>query len=242
MKWRASQKCTVTIDRIVPLVASITRHLARQSLALLLFIPAQQGLFAAQDRPESLHVHSLLELRNDGLVRQQWDLTCGAAAVATLLTYQLGDPVSEREAAQGMLRVVNIRLVRARLGFSLLDLKRFAASRGYVASGYGTLTLDELLGMAPAIVPIRVHNFGHFVVVRGRLGDRLLLADPAFGNRTMTVTSFQRAWPSGVGFVVTRPGDPHPPNRMGVPNNQVLTPSDATLRDTITAFSSKGHI
>ena len=43
-------------------------------------------------------VRSLMQLRDDSLVRQQWDLSCGAAVVATLLTYQLGVPVSEREA------------------------------------------------------------------------------------------------------------------------------------------------
>jgi predicted double-glycine peptidase len=39
-------------------------------------------------------VRSLMQLRNDRVVRQQWDLSCGAAVVATLLTYQLGAPVS----------------------------------------------------------------------------------------------------------------------------------------------------
>ena len=58
-------------------------------------------------------------------------------------------------------------LVRARRGFSLLDLKRFAASRGFEAAGYGDLTLDELVAMAPVVAPMRVFGFGHFVVVRG---------------------------------------------------------------------------
>jgi predicted double-glycine peptidase len=181
-------------------------------------------------RPDAKPVRSLLELRDDRLVRQHWDLSCGAAAIATLMTYQLGDPVSERQAAVGMLRTGDARLVRARLGFSLLDLKRFAASRGFAAAGYAGLSLDELLAMAPAVAPIRVRGFGHFVVVRGRRGDRLLLGDPAFGNRTMSVEAFMQAWTSRIGFVVAPPDDPHPPNRMGAPLALFLTPSGPALR------------
>jgi uncharacterized protein len=189
-----------------------------------------------------MHVRSLLELRNEGLIRQQWDITCGAAAVATLLTYQLGDPVTERQAALGMLRQGDLRLVKARLGFSLLDLKRFAASRGFSATGFGNLKFDELLAMAPAIVPIRVSGLGHFVVIRGRSGDRMLIADPSFGNRTMTVDTFQRAWTSGVGFVVTRPNAPHPENRMGAPASLFLSPPGPAIRIAAPALRSKGGL
>jgi predicted double-glycine peptidase len=175
-------------------------------------------------------VRSLMELRNQGVVRQQWDLSCGAAVVATLLTYQLGSPVTERQAALGMLRTGNAQLVRARLGFSLLDLKRFAASRGFEAAGFGSLTLDELVAMAPVVAPIRVFGFAHFVVVRGRIGDRLLLADPAFGNRTMTTKTFVDSWPSRIGFVIYPRGEPHPPNHMGAPLELFLVPSPDALR------------
>ncbi|RAK60189.1 peptidase C39 [Phenylobacterium hankyongense] len=191
-------------------------------------------------RPDAKPVRSLLELRDDRLVRQHWDLSCGAAAIATLMTYQLGDPVSERQAALGMLRTGDVRLVRARLGFSLLDLKRFAASRGFAAAGYADLSLDELLAMAPAVAPIRVRGFGHFVVVRGRRGDRLLLGDPAFGNRTMSVEGFMRVWTSRIGFVVAPPDDPHPPNRMGAPPELFLAPSGPALRAADAALRTVG--
>lgn len=188
------------------------------------------GAGAAAPPTDAKPVRSLMQLRNQGVVRQQWDLSCGAAVVATLLTYQLGAPVSERTAALGMLRAGDARLVRARLGFTLLDLKRFAASRGFEAEGYGALTLDELLAMAPAVAPIRVFGFAHFVVVRGRVGDRLLLADPAFGNRTMTVAAFMEAWPSRIGFLIHPPGEPHPPNRMGTPPELFALPASAAVR------------
>lgn len=217
------------MDRHVP--AARAHPVAR--VVLLAFVACAvlpRNAESAPARPDAMHVRSLIELRDDRLVRQHWDLSCGAAVVATLLTYQLGAPATERDAALGMLRSGDARLVRARLGFSLLDVKRFAASRGFQAQGYGGLTLDELVAMAPVIAPIRVFGFGHFVVVRGRQGDRLLLADPAFGNRTMSLGAFQAAWPSRIGLVILPPGQPHAPNHMGAPPELFLIPTGAAVR------------
>jgi predicted double-glycine peptidase len=189
---------------------------------------------------EAKAVLSLLELRDQGLVRQHWDLSCGAAAVATLITYQWNDPVTERQAALGMLRIGDAQLVRARLGFSLLDLKRFAATRGLEATGYAGLTLDELIGMAPAIAPLQARGAGHFVVVRGRRGDRILVGDPAFGNRTLTADAFLKVWTSRIGFVLYRPNDPHPPNRMGAPAELFLAPTGAAMRQSALQHGNPG--
>ena len=127
--------------------------------------------------------------------------------------------MSEKEIAQGLIEreeyLAEPLLVRARHGFSLLDLKRYAENRGYQGIGYGQLTLDDLLARAPMIVPVRFHGYNHFVVVRGAAGNRVLLADPAFGNYTMLATKFERSWLEydqfgKVGFAVVRPGAPTP--------------------------------
>jgi predicted double-glycine peptidase len=210
-------------------------------VALLAFVAGDlvpRAAGSASLSTDAKPTRSMTELRDDQLVRQQWDLSCGAAVVASLLTYQLGSPVTERQAALGMLRAGDARLVRARLGFSLLDLKRFAAAQGFEAEGYAGMTLDDLLAMAPAVAPTRVFGFSHFVIVRGRLGDRLLIGDPAFGNRTVSVADFLQAWPSRIGFVIHPRGQPHPPNRMGAPpelfpaaSPDALRAADATVRN-----------
>ncbi len=199
---------------------------------IFLGVAALAFALAAPAGVQARAVRTLLDLRDQALVRQHWDLSCGAAAVATLLTYQWSDPVTERQAALGMLRIGDANLVRARLGFSLLDLKRFAATRGLQATGYAGLSLDELIAMAPAIVPLQARGAGHFVVVRGRRGDRILVGDPAFGNRTLTTDEFRRVWSSRVGFVLYRAGDPHPSNRIGAPAELFLAPADAMLRQS----------
>jgi predicted double-glycine peptidase len=168
-------------------------------------------------------VRSLLEMRRDRVVVQQWDLSCGAAALATVLNYQHGDPVSEREIARGLIEreeyLEQPLLVRARQGFSLLDLKRYVDRRAYRGIGYGQLTLADLIERAPVIVPVRFHGYNHFVVFRGALGNRVLLADPAFGNRTMLASKFEGAWLDfaefgKVGFVVARLDGAPPPNQL----------------------------
>jgi len=168
-------------------------------------------------------VESLLELRQHNVVRQQWDLSCGAAALATILNYQHGDPVSEREIAIGMMGrreyIENPTIVTYRQGFSLLDLKRFVDQRGYNGVGLGQLDFDDLIDHAPLIVPISMHGYQHFVVFRGYDRDRVLLADPAFGNRTMTRARFEKVWfplpeVGRIGFYVERTDNLIPPDRL----------------------------
>ncbi len=172
---------------------------------------------------EARPVQSLLEMRRDKVVIQQWDLSCGAAALGTLLNFQYGDKVSEKEIARGLMRrdiyVKNPMVVNLRQGFSLLDLKRYVESRGYRGVGYGKLDLEDLIERAPVMVPIRVYGYNHFVIFRGVRGNRVLLADPAWGNRTMTIDRFLAAWIDypqlgHVGFVVLPQDGGQPPNRL----------------------------
>ena len=104
---------------------------------LCLGLAAARTSLAANGRP----VKSLLEMRHEHVVVQKFDLSCGAAALATVLNYQYSDPVSEREIAKEMIRreeyLQNPALVNIRQGFSLLDLKRYVDQRGYEGIGYG---------------------------------------------------------------------------------------------------------
>jgi predicted double-glycine peptidase len=168
-------------------------------------------------------VRSLLETRHDHVIMQEWDLSCGAAALATLLTYQHGDRVSERDIAKALIKrdeyISNPALVKVRHGFSLLDLKRYVDKRGYEGNGYGKLEFEDLIERAPIMVPIRINGYNHFVIFRGALGNRVLLADPAWGTRTMTINRFQRVWIEfpgfgNVGFTVTNPGKRTTENKL----------------------------
>lgn len=167
-------------------------------------------------------VRSLQEIRHDRVVLQKWDLSCGSAALSTLLTYDVGDPVDEEEVITSVLQRADPVKIRARQGFSLLDLKRYAVSRGHQADGYGKLDMKHLAQLAPAIVPTKIGGNDHFVVFRGVQDGHVLLADPGFGNRSMTVAQFEDVWPRRIAFVVTpRPGE-HP--RTAKPDLTLVQP------------------
>src|SRR5687767_2728548 len=159
-------------------------------------------------------VRSLSEIRQEKVVIQEWDTSCGAAALATLLQYQHGLYDSEKQIAEAMLRVTDPLKVKVRGGFSLLDLKRYADARGLEGVGYMNVDLDDLIEMAPAVVPVIARGYPHFVVVRGRADGKILIADPAFGNRTMDVDVFERAWHGNIGFIVRRRDGLAPPNEL----------------------------
>lgn len=186
---------------------------------------------AQEATPGVKRVTTLVEMRQRNVVIQKWDLSCGAAALATLLQFQHGLPVTERDIAATMLGGTDSRLVQARMGFSLLDMKRFVDALGLEGTGYGEMTLADLAGMTPAIVPIRVSSsFSHFVVVRGIVGDRVVLADPAFGNRTLPVSRFEGIWENKVAFVIERRDGLAPPNRLTAGPDDYRVPAGAVLR------------
>jgi predicted double-glycine peptidase len=149
-----------------------------------------------------LNIRSLKEIREKAVVMQKFDNSCAAAALATVLTYGLQDPVTERYIAGKMLEKTEPAKVKSRGGFSLLDMKRFVEALGYRAEAYQHLALEDLTLFHAPIVPIKVHGMNHYVVLNAVSGDQVLLADPAFGNRAMPVVRFKDLWMDGLAFVI----------------------------------------
>lgn len=179
-------------------------------LASSLISPAPlfaQNSGGAAGVPGSKNIRSLKEIRGEAVTRQRWDISCGAAALSTVLTYDYNDPTPESAIVVWILHRVDAARVRERGGFSLLDLKHFATARGYHAEGYSGMTMEDLLHeKGSKIVPLHFKTVDHFVVVKEIVDGHVLMADPAFGNVTMRVDRFQELWKSGIAFVV------HPPD------------------------------
>lgn len=198
-------------------------------IALLVAISGIAVCWAENPRP----VKSLLELRRDNVVIQEWDLSCGAAALATILKYQYGYSPSEKDIARSLISrreyIENPELLRIREGFSLLDLKRYVDSHGYRGVGYGKMTFADLVKKAPILVPVNFVGYNHFVVFRGMMKDRVLLADPAWGNRTILRDDFESAWINygedmgKVGFVVEGREGTMPPGQLNPKASDFVT-------------------
>ena len=152
--------------------------------------------------------HSLRDIRDRYVVKQQFDYSCGAAALATLLTYYFGDATSE----QDVLKILMAELskdeqrLKAWRGFSLLDLKHTAQAKGYRSAGF-KLTIEQLMQLAaPVIVFIQPLGYVHFAVLRGIDRGRVFLADPARGNLRMSIARFLGEW-DGIVFVLGKAGE-----------------------------------
>jgi predicted double-glycine peptidase len=153
-------------------------------------------------------VHSMKELKFVSTTRQQYDFSCGSAALATLLTYHYGYPISETTAFQAMWLQGDQQKIR-REGFSLLDMQRYLASIGFKADGFRQ-PIDKLVqARIPAIVLITEKGYNHFVVIKGAEDGRILLGDPSSGTRAVTREHFESIWPTRLLFVIheapTRP-------------------------------------
>ena len=151
-------------------------------------------------------VTSLKEARFSATVRQQYDFSCGSAALSTLLTYQYGYPVQEQMAFEEMFQLGDREKIQ-REGFSLLDLKMFLEKHGFHADGFEA-PLDKLESAGiPAIVLLKENGYSHFVVIKGVRDGRVLIGDPAGGTRVMTRSHFESIWVNQILFVISNKTD-----------------------------------
>ena len=141
----------------------------------------------------SISVTSWRDIPFRTVVRQQYDYSCGSAAVATMLRFHYGLTVSESEVFQSMYQRGDQARNRS-VGFSMLDMRTYLESRGFRADGL-RLSLDRLATLdVPAIALITHNNYRHFVVVKGVSADRVLVGDPTFGLQTYSRAEFEEIW------------------------------------------------
>lgn len=139
---------------------------------------------------------SLKALRDRNVVKQRYDFSCGAAALATILSYGFGEPVTEVQLLEDLFDSVSEEEKEGvrKEGFSLLHLQRVAQARGYAAEGF-RLTPEQLtLITGPVLVYIEPRGYEHFAVLRGVRGDRVYLADPSRGNIRLPMYQFLDHW------------------------------------------------
>jgi len=145
-------------------------------------------------------VVSLKEARFQTIIKQQFDFSCGSAALASLLTYHYGDPTSEMDAFTDMYEKGDQARIQA-YGFSLLDMKKYLERRGYRSDGF-RVGLDRLSSAGvPSIVLINTNGYRHFVLIKGILGNEVVVGDPALGVRVLPRDKFESMW-NGIAFVL----------------------------------------
>jgi len=170
---------------------------------------------------EEIHVGSLRARRDAGVVKQGYDYSCGAASLATLLTYGLNDAVGEDALLRALLEPLSPAQLAAlqQKGLSLFDLQQLAQKRGHKAQGF-RIHRSQLVNLSyPVIVYIKPHGYQHFAVFKGLRGERVYMADPSLGNVRMPLYRFLDMWADqsgrGVIFAVER-ADSRWPDRFAL--------------------------
>lgn len=141
------------------------------------------------------------ERRFSSVMRQQYDFSCGSAALASLLSYHYGHKISEQDVFISMLSLADEDKVRQE-GFSMLDMKRFLEAEGYRADGF-RMPLSGLKEKVrlPTIVLLNLDGFRHFVVIKGISDTEVLVGDPARGLKVYSYRQFEDYW-DGTAFVI----------------------------------------
>jgi hypothetical protein len=156
--------------------------------------------FAAGGAFPHLEVSSMAEQKFSTVVRQQYDFSCGSAALATLLTHHYDRPTSETDAFQAMWEVGDQDRIRE-LGFSLLEMKRYLEKLGLTADGF-KLTLERIQEIGvPGIALITVKGYRHFVVIKGITSKHVLIGDPSSGVLSLPRAEFNERWDGTILFI-----------------------------------------
>jgi predicted double-glycine peptidase len=172
---------------------------ASASLALPAFAADYQQV--ASGGPNTrLHVESMAERKFSTVVRQQYDFSCGSAAIATLLTHHYDRPTTETDAFKAMWEVGDQERIK-QLGFSLLEMKRYLESINLKADGF-RLTLDRMQEIGvPGIALIEIKGYRHFVVIKGVTPKTVLIGDPSSGVVSRSRKEFEKHWDGTILFV-----------------------------------------
>ena len=140
-----------------------------------------------------VQVMSWADIPFRSVVRQQYDFSCGSAAVATLLSYHYGHQTPERPIFGAMWTVGDQALIR-RLGFSMLDIKRYLDGIGFQTQGF-RLSVDQLRTVErPGIIILDLRGYKHFVVVKGVVRDQIVVGDPMLGITRYSAKDLASHW------------------------------------------------
>ncbi len=167
---------------------------------------------AFRDQVHIIHeIRPLSEYKFRNIAKQQYDFSCGSAALATILRYQLGENFSEHQVIKGLMKYGDKEQIAQAQAFSLWDMKSFLEALGYSGEGYkakNSERLDELKKPEnwPCIIPVKLFDYKHFVVLKGVHKDHVFIADPWTGNSSFTLEKFLEMWDENIMFIVSTKG------------------------------------
>jgi predicted double-glycine peptidase len=146
-------------------------------------------------------VTTFAERRFKTIYKQQYDFSCGSAALASLLTYHYDDTVDEQSVFTDMYQNGDQQKIQKQ-GFSLLDIKLYLERRGYRSDGF-KINLDQLINAnVPALTIINNNGYLHFIIIKGVNSEEVLVGDPALGVKVVPRDEFEAMWDHRILFLI----------------------------------------
>ncbi|DAB30646.1 MAG TPA: hypothetical protein CFH84_02940 [Sulfurimonas sp. UBA12504] len=144
-------------------------------ISLLLLSLSLWGSITITQKEFVLHkpIKSWIEFKNDKLTRQNYDYSCGSAALATLLSHYYDANISEKMILESVLEAKGITKEASELEnqegnneLSFYNLSQYASSHGFKAVGIA-LGMEELKKLQiPVIVFVKIRKQEHFTVLK----------------------------------------------------------------------------
>ncbi len=136
-------------------------------------------------------VKSYAEIKNEKVIRQNYEESCGAASLAILLNLFDDNNLTELDLLKTM---SGQKLYTDMVSFA--DLNDAVKKLGYESNSYkiDKDSLDKLLNI-PILVKIEDDpRFPHFVVIINHKGDYLQIFDPSYGEYISSKREFYSVW------------------------------------------------
>ncbi len=142
-------------------------------------------------------VKNWLELKNENMVKQEYDYSCGSATLATILKYYYNLEVDEKTILDGVLESKDLskedknEFENSDMSLSFYDLANYANSLNFKAVGL-SLDLDSLKKLqVPVILFVKIRKDEHFTVYKSMDENFVYLGDPTFGNIKISIAKFE---------------------------------------------------
>jgi predicted double-glycine peptidase len=154
------------------------------------------------------YVCTYKEFKERQIVMQQYDYSCGAAVLATIIKYYWGDETDELYFLEMLPRLkLSEKELKDRIenGLTLTDLRNLANMAGYHATMAKVKFEEVSQGKVPVVVGITVKKHEHFAVFRGADDRYVYLADPIRGNIRTPICDFVEQWQKNAILIIAKP-------------------------------------
>jgi len=135
-------------------------------------------------------IKSWMDFKNQNVVKQKHDYSCGSASLATILRYFYNLNISERDILKEVISNKKGKIYK-NIGLSFFELGEFVKRRGFKAIGLA-LNIDSLKNLKiPVIIYVKIRRDTHFTVFKGVDRKFVYLADPSLGNIKVRLSKFK---------------------------------------------------